>query len=945
MSSSGQDIETSSVDSPQSHCESPYSSPSQQVPHLAFTLTTLNMSTACQPFLRIVEQPQDHFRFRYKSEMVGTHGCLLGKSQNSSRNKTHPTVELVNYPGRAVIRCRLAQDKNSGEHPHKLLEEEQDRDVSYEVPEQGSYKVGFGGMGIIHTAKKDVPGLLYTKYAQMNTQMSLKELRAHCESEAKKINLNIVRLRFSAHDINTDAEICPPVFSDPIHNMKSASTNDLKICRISKTIGRPMGGDDVFIFVEKVNKKNIKIRFFELAPTGEEVWHAYAHFLESDVHHQYAIAFSTPQYRDPYTSSDVTVYFELQRPQDGRTSDPKEFKYKAEVACKLQNKKRKANSSYSSINSNSSSMKSDVPATVMLQACNGAFDGSHDVDMAATTIQSIPQLPIGNNSPHSDLGDALLLNLSANTSPAERHFYNDNPVLAQCNVPMHSLPDFNSTELKQILEHNSDMTAEEKMRFSEADWSKYLESFGSLPEETNSMSFIRDSLIPDSGVNKGGATQSTNKASNSSQMAVETQADVDKFKLNIFDKIKGQEKPFYKAEDGQEVKKLVVELVELMRKTPLKKNVIRIKLERLVEKRLSNGDTFLHMSLNSNRPSFEYIVKMAHHLGMTHLLNLQNNSLQTILHLAIVAEEPTLVAFLISKGCDPMLEDEHGNKAIHYAVMCREDASCLDSLLQAIRRHGVPHDINTSIGDKHITALHLAVTYKSVAKTQCLLKHGASCSVTDSDGRTPLHVAAKMNYRLVMAKLLDYVPNHVIEAVDGRGYTALQILCDCSVQEDTVEMVKMLLDKKADPRAHRPQSAWHLARNKPRLREVMQPFIGDDVMDEDDIKSEPDDDIKSEPEVDSGDEYVEAEMCLPELSSYISELSTAMDASGAWRALAAKLSLDSMSSWFQNTANPSRTLLNFLKQSDSDITSRSLATTLEELGEREAANIIRKYID
>lgn len=36
---------------------------------------------------------------------------------------------------------------------------------------------------------------------------------------AKKINLNIVRLKFSAHSIDTDEEICPPVFTEPIHNM------------------------------------------------------------------------------------------------------------------------------------------------------------------------------------------------------------------------------------------------------------------------------------------------------------------------------------------------------------------------------------------------------------------------------------------------------------------------------------------------------------------------------------------------------------------------------------------------------------------------------------------------------------------------------------------------------------------------------------------------------
>ncbi|XP_013200231.2 uncharacterized protein LOC106142858 isoform X1 [Amyelois transitella] len=947
MSSSGQDFETSSVDSPQPY-DSPYSSPSQQVPQLAFTLTTLKMNTANRPFLRIVEQPQDHFRFRYKSEMVGTHGCLLGKSNPTSRNKTHPTVELVNYPGRATIRCRLAQDKNPGEHPHRLLEDDQDRDVSYEVPEQGSYKVGFGGMGIIHTAKKEVPMLLYNKY-KLNSQMSPKELLARCDSEAKKINLNIVRLRFSAHDINTGEEICEPVFSDPIHNMKSASTNDLKICRISKTSGRARGGDDIFIFVEKVNKKNIKIRFFELDANGVEVWQAYAHFLESDVHHQYAIAFSTPQYHDPYVPNNVKVYFELQRPQDGRTSDPKEFTYIADETSKMRSKKRRINSTYSSLSSNSSSLKSGdiVPATVMLQACNGAYDGIQDVDMTAlTNIQSIPQIPIGSHSPHSDLGDALLINMAATPSPSESHLYENNPVLTQCNLKETNnqfstgLPDFNSTELRNLLEHNSDMTAEEKKQFAEANWSPYLESYTSFPDENNSMFYIRSLLVSDSGVKKGGVTKD-NKTHGSPPAKIKDE-DV---KLNIVDKTKIQEKPYYKAEDGLEVKKvmeLVVELVELMRKTPLDKNVIRNKLERLVEKRLSNGDTFLHMSLNSNRPSFEYIVKMAHHLGMTHLLNLQNNRLQSILHLAIVAEAPSLVGLLVSKGCDPMLGDEEGNNAVHYAVMCREDASCLDSLLKAIVKNSVHHDLNATNNEKQ-TALHLAVAYKSVSKTRLLLKHGARTQVTDGEARTPLHVAAKMNYALIVKELLEFISTSEIDAVDGRGYTALQILCDGSVQEHTVEMVRMLLEKKADPRAHGHQSAWHLSKDKPALRDVLRRHAADVA--DDDVKSEPDDDIKSEPEDDTDDEFVEAEMCLPELSSYISELSACLDANGGWRPLATRLSLDTMCSWYQNTHSPTKTLLNFLKQSDSDVSSKCLAVMLEALGQPEAAAIIRKYID
>ena len=45
------------------------------------------------PHLEILEQPQSRFRFRYKSEMVGTHGQL--KAESADKNKpVFPTVKV-----------------------------------------------------------------------------------------------------------------------------------------------------------------------------------------------------------------------------------------------------------------------------------------------------------------------------------------------------------------------------------------------------------------------------------------------------------------------------------------------------------------------------------------------------------------------------------------------------------------------------------------------------------------------------------------------------------------------------------------------------------------------------------------------------------------------------------------------------------------------------------
>ncbi|CAK1545863.1 unnamed protein product [Leptosia nina] len=377
---------------------SPYSgtSPSQIVPELANGIIELTCEDAIRenkPYLRIIEEPVDYFRFRYRSEMLGTHGCLLGRnSAQVKKSKSHPTVELCNYNGSALIRCSLARHNSSLEHPHKLTEEDQDRDITSLLPLRGSYKVAFSGLGIIHTAKKDIPTLLYKRYSQELKQNEFNErkLRMQCENETKNINLNIVRLMFTAHDVTTGAPICPPVFSQSINNLKSAATNDLKICRANRYYGRPNGGDTVYILVEKVNKKNIAIRFYELDEIGDKVWEDRGHFLQSDVHHQYAIVFTTPPYRDTKTKTDVKVFFELLRPSDGRCSEPKEFTYIADVYNR-DVKKRKAES-YSSLGSSGGSVKSfsDLPLTL---------DFANTLTKKEMDIDPMPILPPNNYIP------------------------------------------------------------------------------------------------------------------------------------------------------------------------------------------------------------------------------------------------------------------------------------------------------------------------------------------------------------------------------------------------------------------------------------------------------------------------------------------------------------------------------------------------------------------
>ncbi|KAK5650289.1 hypothetical protein RI129_001318 [Pyrocoelia pectoralis] len=339
-------ILTPPMDSPTSSMMSP-GSDSRSPTHL-FTPYQLP-----NPYLRIREPPVDKFRFRYKSEMSGTHGSLNGKTSDRSRKQTFPSVELSNYNQPAIIRCSLYQYGREDMahtrqlHAHRLVKkhgsDEIDDPHDVSVNCDLGYIANFHSMGIIHTARKYIVAELIRKMTILKreeiartehqfrslTKKEELEVKALAEKESKCINLNVVCLRFDAYRIvnNIYYPICPPIYSPAINNLKSALTGDLRIVRMDHCTSPCRGGREIFILVEKVTKKNIKVRFFELDDDDNEVWEDYGRFSDLDVHHQYAIVFKTPPYKHSEIDKEVRVFIELQRPSDGARSEPKDFSY------------------------------------------------------------------------------------------------------------------------------------------------------------------------------------------------------------------------------------------------------------------------------------------------------------------------------------------------------------------------------------------------------------------------------------------------------------------------------------------------------------------------------------------------------------------------------------------------------------------------------------------
>ncbi|XP_021697567.1 nuclear factor NF-kappa-B p110 subunit isoform X1 [Aedes aegypti] len=858
------------------------------------------------PQLTIVEQPVDKFRFRYQSEMHGTHGSLMGVHTEKSK-KTFPTVQLHGFQGEAKIRCSLFQvDPNRrAAHSHNLVIKSGEIDLNdphdIDVNEECNYVAMFQGMGIIHTAKKNIAEELSKKMkkqrsVEMNRELTLREeyqLQKEAAEMAKTMNLNQVCLCFQAFQVDAStgrwAQLCEPVYSNPINNMKSALTGELKICRLSATVGNVDGGEEVFMFVEKVCKNNIKIRFYELDEYDQEIWQDWGSFSEADVHHQYAIAFKTPAYHNKDITEPVEVLMQLYRPRDKCQSEPVPFKFKPRF--NISRKRPRVSSGL---------LSNEIPTVVPNEPGSSRLPSFHHPFSMMPPMQA----PIAEASGSS----------SSHTISKE---YNKSGIIQEIldsHIPTTIAGDisFSSNDFKEFVNCNS-----EELR-------KLITEIGEAQEE---------SKLETDAVSVGHVDEAAAQFERTLEQYLEHNS---------------------QAKDVEILKKILAIIRLLFRKNYDQCRELISALWMSANKLKANC---LHMAIE--RRNITIACKLVELLQDHHLLDmldLFNERNETALHLAVSANLVEVVDVLLLTGSRISYCDSRGNSALHRAVY--ENAlDSLNVLLGHCKRNGFRLD---STNDDGFTALHLAVMCKNLKATKVLLDRGASYVLRDlKHGNNILHIAVESDSLDMVNFILEGVDKTLADEPNNAGYTPLQLanarhLANANnklivrellrynpsgvlekehltEEEDDDQEQEENLPPNSDSQSETVLESMNVSCNRVEVIRLLEDYSPPN----DEPKLTPLENVPYNSTLEDGSVYLFDEVCLSHLCGLLNR-------KNLWREVGSLLDFNSFFMIWETSVNPAGMLLNYFEMQKVKL--EHLIDVLQALDQKEAIHYIDEMI-
>lgn len=694
----------------------------------------MNGSVQVQPRILVLEEPEDKFRFRYKSEMQGTHGCIHGKTYNK-KNKKFPMIQVVNVPPDVEkVRVRVALYTNEphgpkSHHVHKLMwkaasDSEQDF-VESDLTAAQLFTHVWQGLGIIHTGRKYIDQVLYDRIKKVfiekrgaihnmvspplsDADMIKLKKDAH-EMGAKIVDkLNTVVLGFEAFRVDNGIyrPICPMAFSYPINNLKNPSTGDLKISRISAFAGSVNGGEEVFIFIERVKKGDIKVRFFELDKDEERVWSEFAEFQENDVHHQYAVAFKTPAYPDTSVEKDVHVFFELYRPSDEAISEPKAFRYKPSEDSRIRGKRRRLDPT-SFMNRTThlgdidmspyTSESSMIPVTVEETAPSN-INLSSIIDTLLTNPDYVSTLNNQSMSTYDHLKTDIVPDLLVFSKPFQQGLY----------------PDRVYPEMKSPINVGDRITVD------------------SAP--------LEDEIKMEADV---AAPVPSDQEDLSTAVAMSLSQALNQFAASS------------------------------------NKEVVFEKIYHLLGVTTADGDNTLHMAvLNKQEEALRFILDVSHKMNFTEILNEKNVDGNSPLHLAVLTRQSSLVRLLIQYNANPNVVDCDGNTPIHICVR----HGLMDILAVLLNDQA---DLNMA-NNAGLFPIHLAVKWGCVKSLWVLTEHGVDVDAQDKvSGRTALYMATEEDKK----DIIEYLVNEAKADVTSKSFNGTSSM-DVATNEEAIRILK-----------------------------------------------------------------------------------------------------------------------------------------------------------
>ncbi|KAE8607734.1 hypothetical protein XENTR_v10011267 [Xenopus tropicalis] len=288
------------------------------LPSLWTDMVSSTVMPSSHPHVEIIEQPKQRgMRFRYKCE--GRSAGSIPGERSTDTTKTHPTIKINHYQGSARIRISLVtKDSPHKPHPHELVGKDC-KDGYYEAelsPDRSIHS--FQNLGIQCVKKREVEDAIAHRIRTNNNPFNVPP-----EELKSDYDLNTVCLCFQVFIPDRAAGQVVPlpfVVSQPIYDNRAPNTAELKICRVNRNSGSCMGGDEIFLLCDKV-QKDIEVLFV----LGN--WEARGIFSQADVHRQVAIVFRTPAFHDTKIRQSVKVQMQLRRPSDKEVSEPMEFQY------------------------------------------------------------------------------------------------------------------------------------------------------------------------------------------------------------------------------------------------------------------------------------------------------------------------------------------------------------------------------------------------------------------------------------------------------------------------------------------------------------------------------------------------------------------------------------------------------------------------------------------